>query len=164
MKLQKVISGGQTGADIAGLRAAKISGLETGGWIPRGFRTETGSNPSLATFGLKETPTDGYQLRTLYNVRDSDATFWFGRSDSLGGKLTLKSCNSCGRAFYTNNDNCGDMAIRIHDCGYHTINVAGNRESRNPGIEAKVYSHLLIVFDLVERLDAGEWIDTGMRK
>ena len=35
--LRKVISGGQTGADRAGLQAAKSSGIKTGGYMPKGF-------------------------------------------------------------------------------------------------------------------------------
>jgi Circularly permutated YpsA SLOG family len=39
MLLKKIISGGQTGADQAGLRTAKRLGIETGGWMPQGWRT-----------------------------------------------------------------------------------------------------------------------------
>ncbi|MFZ8324119.1 YpsA SLOG family protein, partial [Staphylococcus aureus] len=42
MKLKKVISGGQTGADQAGLRAGKAAGLETGGMVPKGCLTDDG--------------------------------------------------------------------------------------------------------------------------
>jgi Circularly permutated YpsA SLOG family len=41
----KIISGGQTGADQAGWRAAKACGLETGGWMPKGWKTELGCSP-----------------------------------------------------------------------------------------------------------------------
>ncbi|HJT77421.1 MAG TPA: putative molybdenum carrier protein, partial [Gemmataceae bacterium] len=37
--LERVISGGQTGADQAGLAAAKACGIPTGGWMPKGFLT-----------------------------------------------------------------------------------------------------------------------------
>ena len=36
---RKVISGGQTGADQAGLVAARRFGIPTGGWMPRGWKT-----------------------------------------------------------------------------------------------------------------------------
>ena len=53
--LQKVVSGGQTGADRAGLKAACILGIETGGWAPTGFATANGNDPTLGTkFHLKE--------------------------------------------------------------------------------------------------------------
>ncbi len=38
--LKKFISGGQTGADLAGWQAAKAHGIPTGGAVPRGFLTE----------------------------------------------------------------------------------------------------------------------------
>jgi hypothetical protein len=34
--LTRLISGGQTGADQGGLRAARAAGIETGGWAPLG--------------------------------------------------------------------------------------------------------------------------------
>lgn len=53
--LRRVISGGQAGVDQAGLRAAKAAGLETGGWMPNGWRTADGPRPDLAEqFGLVE--------------------------------------------------------------------------------------------------------------
>lgn len=53
--LRKVISGGQTGADRAGLEVAHKLGLETGGWAPSGYVTSLGRDRSLGTkFGLKE--------------------------------------------------------------------------------------------------------------
>ena len=48
----KIISGGQTGVDQAALRAAKACGIPTGGWAPKGWRTEDGPAPWLADLGL----------------------------------------------------------------------------------------------------------------
>ena len=39
MRLAQVISGGQDGVDVAALRAARVSGLRTGGMMPRDFMT-----------------------------------------------------------------------------------------------------------------------------
>ena len=62
---EKVISGGQTGADQAGLIAAEKAGITTGGWMPKGFRTLDGPNPGLAArFGLREHPSEEYPPRT----------------------------------------------------------------------------------------------------
>ena len=47
MPLQEVWSGGQNGANIAGLRAAKAVGLKTGGWMPKGYRTEGGDHRAV---------------------------------------------------------------------------------------------------------------------
>ena len=40
--LQKIISGGQTGVDRAALDAAIKMGVNHGGWIPKGRKTEDG--------------------------------------------------------------------------------------------------------------------------
>ena len=51
----KIISGGQTGADLGGLEGARDAGIETGGWAPAGYRTEIGDQEELLKgFGLKE--------------------------------------------------------------------------------------------------------------
>lgn len=93
MGLIKVISGAQIGADIAGLRAAHHAGLETGGWMPNGFRTKTGRlHPEFVElYGLLETPSPKYPPRTELNVWGSDATFRFAYNwYSPGEKLTQK--------------------------------------------------------------------------
>ena len=46
-KVAQVISGGQTGADIAGLKVAKQLGIPTGGRLTRRYMTEDGPNYSL---------------------------------------------------------------------------------------------------------------------
>lgn len=51
--IEKVISGGQDGADQAGLYAAQILSIPTGGWAAKNFMTESGPRPDLAElFGL----------------------------------------------------------------------------------------------------------------
>jgi arylsulfatase A-like enzyme len=82
-KLREVVAGGQTGVDQAGLRAAKRTGLETGGWCPPGCKSLDGDVPSR--FGLRQTPDERSakapdiprSLRTEWNVRDSDGTLVF---------------------------------------------------------------------------------------
>ena len=46
--LEKIISGGQSGADQAGWRTAKAFGVSSGGWMPRGFLAEDGPHPEFA--------------------------------------------------------------------------------------------------------------------
>ena len=87
--LKKIISGGQTGADIAGIDAAIASGLSYGGWLPKGRRTEDGPLPE--TYALQEMKTRGYPKRTEQNVIDSDGTVIFVRGKLTGGSdLTRK--------------------------------------------------------------------------
>jgi len=49
MGLACVVSGGQTGVDQAALRAARASGIATGGWAPKGWATEAGPAPWLVS-------------------------------------------------------------------------------------------------------------------
>lgn len=79
-KVRKIVAGGQTGADQAGLRAARRAALKTGGWCPPGCKSLDGDVPRV--FDLKETPEErstkapevARSLRTEWNVRESDAT------------------------------------------------------------------------------------------
>ena len=98
--LDRVVSGGQTGVDQAGWRAARASGIATGGWMPEGFLTEAGPRPDFAgMFGAVEMPGGGYPERTRANVRDSDATIWFGDPDSPGEFGPMTGCRTRGSAF-----------------------------------------------------------------
>jgi hypothetical protein len=53
LKIIKIVSGGQTGADRAALDWAIKNGISHGGWCPKGRRAEDG--PIDAKFQLKET-------------------------------------------------------------------------------------------------------------
>lgn len=149
--LKKIVSGGQTGADKGGLKAARLLDLNTGGWAPLGWRTELGSDPGLADFGLLEAPgNSSYHVRTAWNVRDSDGTLIFGDVRSAGSSLTLDNCLKQKRPFHLEAWRPGDRSPDVtafqawlakHDI--EVLNVAGNRESRARGIEAAVISLLL---------------------
>ena len=76
-KLRSVISGGQSGADQAGISAAKFLEYQTGGRCPKGWLTENGAEPWLREFGLLETSSPGYSSRTYANVLGSDGTVIF---------------------------------------------------------------------------------------
>ena len=158
MTLKRVISGGQTGADQGGLEGAKRAGIETGGKAPRGYKTENGFRPSFRRkFGLEESKYSAYPPRTKYNVSHSDGTVIFGNHESPGCRLTARFCKEykrpClqlpypGMTIATANGTLTQWCV-LH--GIETLNVAGNRESRNPGIRAFVRG---VVFGVVGRLD-----------
>ena len=63
--LKKIISGGQTGADKAGLEAALVMKYKTGGFCPKGYLTESGNDISLKKLGLKQVRTPRYEERTI---------------------------------------------------------------------------------------------------
>ena len=156
MIIEKVISGGQTGADRAGLIAAKKCGIQTGGYIPKGFKTELGSEPDLANeFGLVEFGIT-YPVRTLANVEQADAT-WIFYHGSLerGSKLTAKYCQQLDKSYETIRiDSPGlvasllvtDLVKWLEEVQPKVLNIAGNRESVCPGIQDYVEKILTEVF------------------
>ena len=100
--LRRVISGGQTGSDQAGLYAAKTYGYETGGFAPQGFRTLAGNNPTVLRdeFHLEETTQRNYQVRTAMNVKSSDATIRLATNfESAGEICTLNAIRKYGKPF-----------------------------------------------------------------
>jgi len=70
MTLKKVISGGQTGVDRAGLDTAMAVGLPVGGCCPKGHRAEDGRIPDI--YPLRELNQEKYHFRTELNVVDSE--------------------------------------------------------------------------------------------
>jgi hypothetical protein len=88
-----IISGGQTGADRAGLEVARKFSIATGGVAPLGYRTQAGSDLSLQQFGLSEDTTTNYASRTKKNVLLADATLVFSTLPvSTGSALTINLC------------------------------------------------------------------------
>lgn len=149
MSLVKIISGGQTGADQGGLQAAKILGLETGGWAPKGYKTELGPNLELKTlYGLRETVSPQYPPRTRMNVANSNGTLIFGRLYEPGSKLTISICEELGKPYLALEwpkvtsisqelewEAATYSLMRFVLChNIKTLNVAGNRESKFVGI------------------------------
>jgi hypothetical protein len=143
--LKKVISGGQTGADQGGIRGANKSlNVETGGWAPKGYRTENGTDFQLRDlYGLKETPSELYPDRTRLNVKGSDATLIIGDERSAGTRMTIKFCKRYHKPFliipYDRLFPLSFLYIRrvvfwIRKNEIGVLNVAGNRESKKPGI------------------------------
>jgi len=142
LQITKIISGGQTGADRAGLDAAKESGIVTGGRCPKGFRTETGTDPSLKEYGLTETASSDYSERTKLNVLDSDGTVIFadvsnGKITSRGSLLTLKTARENDKPCVVNPTDA-ELVKWIKSNSISVLNVAGNRESTSPGIYERV--------------------------
>ena len=70
-----IISGGQTGADRAGLDVALARGIKHGGWCPKGRKAEDGPLPPR--YRLMETPSADYLVRTERNVERDGAGFGF---------------------------------------------------------------------------------------
>lgn len=142
----KVISGGQTGADRGGLDAAIRLGIEHGGWCPKGRIAEDGVIP--AKYKLQEMPSACYKARTKANVIDAEITLIFSYGLLTGGSEYTKNC-----CLKYNKDKIildlknyegwpytkiSDIIIPAMEKDYYIINVAGNRESKAPGIQNAV--------------------------
>src|SRR5574343_1337277 len=152
MKLRKLISGGQIGADEAGLFVAKRFGLQTGGTIPKGFRTLKGSRPDLVIkYGLVEHSSDKYPPRTYANVKDSDGTVRFaGDFGSPGEVLTLKAVKEYGKPYFdVDLSDPPDISLFTYwfkANNIEVLNVAGNSEETYLGSFAKTASYLTEAF------------------
>lgn len=139
-----VHSGGQTGADLAGLLAAEICGIKTGGWAPKGYRTEKGKQLCLRDrFHLREHAEWGYNPRTLLNVAESDVTIILSPARSSSGtKLTIRACdyNKPKKEYlliseFSDTDYCVEQIFSfLCENEPEIINVAGNRETVHPGL------------------------------
>lgn len=156
MKLT-VISGGQSGADSGALRAAKTRNLPTAGFAPKGFLTEDGPRPELGTeYGLIEMPTVDYPARTRANVQMATAVLWFGNPHSPGGKLTLSEAvrHNIDSFVVLAKTTPSDVARWLVGTVFPgepsvALMVAGNRESKNPGIGSQVERFMGDVFDIL---------------
>ncbi len=138
--LTKIISGGQTGADRAGLDAAIRLGIPHGGWIPKGRRTEAG--PLSETYHLREMGTTSYPKRTEQNVLDGDATLIVSHGKLTGGsKLTATLAQKHAKPCLHIDLQSVSMAIAsrrlvawLTENDIKILNVAGSRASEDPEI------------------------------
>ena len=148
----KIVSGGQTGADRAALDWAIEHGIEHGGWCPRGRRAEDGVIP--VRYQLAETPTERWEQRTEWNVRDSDGTVIFTVGETLtGGSLTtVEFARVFGRpCLHLSRRVDGELAslkLRrfVGEHGIRVLNVAGPRATGEPGVGQFVRATLETAF------------------
>ena len=153
----KIVSGGQTGVDRGALEAAVALGLEFGGWAPHGWIAEDGTIPAQYRAKMRERPSAGsiaqdYRERTKANVRDSHATLILVDSLPLSGgtRLTEKTAVSMMRSHKVialSAANAQDEALKwlrqfLGMSSALTLNVAGPRESKAPGIQARAKAFL----------------------
>lgn len=149
MTLKKIVSGGQTGADRAGLDAAIETGLPVGGYCPKGRLAEDGTVPDI--YPLVELTKGGYSARTEKNVIESDGTLILNVGKVTGGtKLTLECARKHNKpclVVQLDNTMKADSArhwIASNNIG--VLNVAGPRESKCPGLHAIALKFLQQVF------------------
>ncbi len=141
----RIVSGGQTGVDRAALDVARALGLSCGGWCPRGRKAEDGMIDSR--YPLVETPELDYGVRTAFNVRDSDGTLVLTSGAPTGGTAhTIHCAKGAGKPYLVvdlERPIAPDEIVRwIGREQIRSLNVAGPRASRVPGIYEQASAHL----------------------
>lgn len=151
-----LISGGQTGADIAGLRVASSLGIPTSGYAASNFMTELGPYPDLAGYGLIDEGLS-FKQRTILNCSISDITLMFVFDvTSSGSKIVKQNCKNLKIINLNSIRKIETQKPKIHfeleikkiisnfdlEEGM-IINIAGNRESCNPGHVERLTSLIL---------------------
>ena len=71
--VQRLISGGQTGADQSIVAVGRRLRMPIGGLMPRGWLTEAGAQPHLGRLGFTESVSADYRVRTRQNVETERA-------------------------------------------------------------------------------------------
>lgn len=146
----KIISGGQTGADQAGLDWAIEHKVPHGGRCPKGRKSEDGMID--ARYNLIETPESNYLVRTKLNVKDSDATLIFTMAKELNGG-SMKTRDFAEKLGIPNRHVHPDTKPE-HVVGFlernrvKVLNIAGKRESSAPGISDWVKKYLDLVLEV----------------
>ncbi len=156
--LEKIISGGQTGADQAALDAAIKLGIPHGGWLPKGRLTEDGPLP--IRYDLTEMPTNSYPERTKKNIRAADGTLILSHGALTGGseytrKMALKYVKPLLHIDFHKMVPF-DAAVVINnwmvDHDIKILNVAGPRASSDP----KIYRASADIIEAVSFLNLSE--------
>jgi hypothetical protein len=153
MLIQKIISGGQTGADRAALDWALANGIEIGGYVPHGRSAEDGRLTERYA-NLIETVSGDPAERTELNVLHSDATMIVSHGDLAGGSKLSASLAALHKKPLLHVDlnaltvdEAADMANAWLASGeYKIMNVAGPRESDDAEIYKAVIELLTTVF------------------
>jgi nucleoside 2-deoxyribosyltransferase len=169
VKLRKIISGGQQGADQGGLLAAKALNVETGGQAAENYATvKGGTAPWLKELGLTAAGT--FPQRTRVNIDAADATVVFASNfKSPGTKLTVNYATKRGKpvmcfSLSTRPDVAAELLQHfIKENQVRTLNIAGNRDD-----EERDGRHARFTFDVVSRalatLEANGDLETREKK
>jgi hypothetical protein len=138
--VRKILSGGQSGADIAALDFAIAHRIPHGGWCPAGRKSEDG--PINPRYKLQETPSSNYLQRTEWNARDSVGTVVFSVVPVLTGgskktvELALKHRKPVIHIARDGGPSSPAQALLrfIQDNKIKILNVAGPRASKEPDV------------------------------
>lgn len=142
LKVRKIISGGQTGADQAAFDFALENGIEMSGFVPKNRMAEDGEI-SAKYPNLLETRAKNPVKRTELNVKYSDATLILSHGNLTGGsKKTLQLAEKWNKPFlHIDFDKLSlkDAVLQtknwLKNINCEELNVAGARASK----DAKIY-------------------------
>jgi len=132
----KVISGGQSGADILFSRLGKEAELETGGLMPKGFKTEDGARANYQQeYNMQEDTTTSYNSRTTKNVQNSDGTIVLVKDKNKvdgGSAFTVKEAKRLKKPVLVIDNSTPANQIRnwLAANKVKTLNGAGNRATK----------------------------------
>ncbi|HLM01367.1 MAG TPA: putative molybdenum carrier protein [Pyrinomonadaceae bacterium] len=150
MKIRRIISGGQTGADRAALDFALENRIESGGFVPKNRLAEDGGIGEKYP-NLVETETENPAERTELNVIGSDATLIFSHGELKGGsKLTAEFAEKHRKPFLhvdfselTTERAVEKTKIRLDSLTRcESLNIAGARASEDAEIYRKTKEFL----------------------
>lgn len=137
--IEKIISGGQTGVDQAGLDFAIEKGIPHGGYVPKGRKSEAGPIPEK--YKMTEHPASTYPPRTEANVAAADATVIFTNgllNNEPGCLLTVNLCREAKKPFAVvsllEDDEAGIRVLKELLKDVKILNVAGPRGSHKPDV------------------------------
>jgi len=150
-RIEKIISGGQTGVDRAALDIAIELGIPYGGTCPKGRLDENGVIPEKYIHlqevkGEFDNEVDNYAARTISNIIDSDGTLIMVPAIPLpkkikdGTVLTIKEVEKNMKPYLvidlSEAASANTQLIRnwVANNKIKIINIAGPRESTWPGI------------------------------
>ncbi len=162
-KVLMIISGGQTGADRAGLDFAISKEIKHGGWCPKGRLAEDGAIPTK--YNLIETSTNLYPQRTRQNVKDSDATIVFTDTHmSRGAMLTITCCEALKKPYFvlpisSIKDEAAKNSLLswLNKIKPKILNIAGARASKCPQMHKFVTCILNSVIEKDKQSKEPEW-------
>jgi hypothetical protein len=124
----KIITGGQTGIDRIALEEARALGIKTGGTAPKQFKTESGNDSTLEEFGLVQSSSYMYDVRTSANVLECEGVAIYGNVLTKGSRLTKQLAIDYGRPIILN----PEANQLLEFCKLNSIEIlmiAGNRAS-----------------------------------
>ena len=144
-----IVSGGQTGVDRAALDFALNHDIPCGGFCPKGRLAEDGTIPDQ--YPLTETSSAEYPERTEQNILRSDGTLIIHSCSLSGGtRYTFEYAKASNKPLFQIDlvkpilqDEFRSWLEAHH---IETLNIAGPRESQQPGIYHHAIEILAILF------------------